>query len=495
MWGIAGQSIDHNAHLFYHTHIKKSSRLRGLTVDESMLRRLIAGGESGTVEFKIKAPRPAEIAERMCGMANSRTGGVIIFGVADVGAQIVGLKNPNQSIDLALRAARMIKPPLPFAGASPRMYTVDGLSLVVAEIPANDGTLYQSSGVFWIRRGSHTVPMSSDEISAHLHTSGTIRWERGIHPRATLDDIDRDQVERYLALRAARRIDLRYTSWEELLLGMQCAARDPQTGEVRPTNVGLLMFGRDPQWFIPQSEVVCIRYADRLGVRKYVNRLNLTGTLPEVIDKAAEFLKLYIQVGAEIVEFKRIDKPEYPLEALREAVVNAVVHRDYSLEGETIRIFFYTDRVEVHSPGLLPPGVTLADVVEMRAPSRPRNVLLAQFMRDIPGYMERVGAGIRFMVNEMRELELPDPEFREQHEFLVLFRNGQLVSSEVASTLSSRQLIGLQLIQERGSITSSEYSEATGASERTALRELRDLVERAIIVVRGRTRSARYYLP
>ena len=99
------------------------------------------------------------------------------------------------------------------------------------------------------------------------------------------------------------------------------------------------------------------------------------------------------------------------------------------------------------------------------------------------------------MVNEMRELDLPDPEFREQHEFLVLFRNGQLVSSEVASTLSSHKLIGLQLIQERGSITSSEYREATGASERTALRELRDLVERAIIVVRGRTRSARYYLP
>ena len=179
----------------------------------------------------------------MCGMANSRTGGVIIFGVADTGKQVVGLKDPNQSIDLALRAARMVKPPVSFVGASPTICTVDGLSLVVAEIAPNDGTLYQSSDVFWIRRGSHTVPMSSDEISAHLHSSGAIRWERGIHPRATLDDIDHDRVERYLALRAERRIDLRYTSWEELLLGMQCAAREPKSGVVRPTNVGLLMFG------------------------------------------------------------------------------------------------------------------------------------------------------------------------------------------------------------------------------------------------------------
>jgi predicted HTH transcriptional regulator len=99
------------------------------------------------------------------------------------------------------------------------------------------------------------------------------------------------------------------------------------------------------------------------------------------------------------------------------------------------------------------------------------------------------------MVNEMRNLQLPDPDFCEHHEFLVIFGNGELVSPEVANTLAPRQLIGLQLIQERGSITSSEYCEATGASERTALRELRDLADRGIIVVRGRTRSARYYLP
>src|SRR5215831_9993758 len=100
---------------------------------------MIRDGESGTVEFKIKAPRPAELAERMCGMANSRTGGVIIFGVADTGKQVVGLKDPNQSIDLALRAARMVKPPVSFVGASPTICTVDGLSLVIAEIPPNDG--------------------------------------------------------------------------------------------------------------------------------------------------------------------------------------------------------------------------------------------------------------------------------------------------------------------------------------------------------------------
>jgi ATP-dependent DNA helicase RecG len=256
----------------------------------------------------------------------------------------------------------------------------------------------------------------------------------------------------------------------------------------------MLLFGYEPQFFIPHSEVVCIRYADHLGVRSYVDRKNLVGTIPEVIDQAADFIKLHTKVGAEIVGFKRIDTPEYPLEALREAVVNAVVHRDYSREGETIRIFIYANRVEIHSPGLLPPGILLEDLVSMRAPSRPRNVIVAQLLRDIPGYIERVRAGIRFMTHEMRQMELPDPEFKKQHEFLVVFRNGRPIVDDLVDELSPRQVRGLRMIQAQGSITTRDYCDATGASERTALRELRELIERGVLVVKGRTRAARYYL-
>lgn len=465
-------------------------------MDEATLRALIAGGETATVEFKIKAPRPAELAERMCGMANSRMGGVIIFGVADADRQVVGLKDPSASIDLALRAARMVKPPISLVGAEPRVQSVDGYTLVVAEIPPNDGTLYQSSGVFWLRRGSHTVPMSSDEIRQHLHASGALQWETALCPNATLDDFDDERIEHYLAFRAERsRQNLRYTSREQLLVGLGCAARDPQVDQVRPTNVGILMFGRDPHWWIPQAEIVVMHYADDIGAKKIANRQIITGTALEIIDTTADVLAQSIRVGGEIIGFKRVDMPEYPREALREAIVNAVTHRDYSLTGEAIRLFMYTDRIEVHSPGLLPPGVTLDDLRTLRAPSRPRNPVLAQFLRDVPGYMERVGAGIRLMVNEMRQLGLPDPEFVEQHEFLVIFRHGRVSTEHSASPFNARQVLGLRMIQEHGSITSRQYVEATGTSERTALRELQEMVKRGVIVVRGRTRSARYFLP
>jgi ATP-dependent DNA helicase RecG len=466
-----------------------------MSITEPILRQLLTDGESNTVEFKVNAPRSGELAERMCGMANSRTGGIILFGIADATRDIVGVSKPNETIDTILRATRLVKPVVA-PSSEPEVTIIDERPLIVVQIPPNNGTLYQASGVFWIRKGTHTIPMSSEEVAAHLHTSGALRWETALCPQASLADLDDGRLAHYLTFRAERsRQHLQHTSQEELLLGLGCAARDPETGTVRPTNVGVLMFGREPHWRLPQCETVFMRYADDLGIKKFADRQILTGTALELIDTAAELLARSIQVGGEIVGFKRVDMPEYPTEALREAVVNAVTHRDYSLIGEAIRIFMYTDRIEVHSPGLLPPGVSLADLRALQAPSRPRNPILAQFLRDVPGYMERVGAGIRLMVNEMRLLGLPDPEFIEQHEFVVIFRNGRASTVQTGLPLNARQLLGLRIIQEHGSLTSREYVEATGVSERTALRELRDMVERGVIVVRGRTRSARYFLP
>src|SRR2546423_1032147 len=93
---------------------------------------------------------------------------------------------------------------------------------------------------------------------------------------------------------------------------------DTAGGQVRPTHAGMLMFGSGPQFHIPQSEVVRIRYADRLGAGRYVDRKNLVGNTPALIDQVADFLTLHTLMGAQIHGFKRLDRPEYPMEALRE---------------------------------------------------------------------------------------------------------------------------------------------------------------------------------
>lgn len=463
-------------------------------MNEETVRQLIAGGESGTVEFKINAPRPTELAERMCGMINTRTGGVIIFGVGDVNHAIVGVNRASDTIDTILRAARMVKPPIPLTDESIRAWSLDGRSVITAEIPASDGKLHQYNGACLIRRGTFTVPLSIDEIWSYLNATGTTRWELGVCEGTTLDDIDTDAVERFLAYRAEQsRQRRRYITPTDLLVGLRAATASEQHGTVQPTNAGVLMFGYDPQLPLPHSEVVCVKYADALGVRSYIDRKNFRGPLPQLIDQASAFLRQYIRVGATIRGFKREDEPEYPYEALREAVVNAIVHRDYSRVGETVRVFMYANRVEVRSPGGLMPGITIDDLLQLHITSIPRNPVLAGFLRDVPGYMERIGSGIRFMLSEMRALGLPDPEFIEHQDFTVTFRNG---SPEGASAeLNDRQQLGLRIVRERGSISTGEYCSATGVAERTALRDLQDLVTKGLLVGRGKKRGSRYFLP
>jgi ATP-dependent DNA helicase RecG len=460
-------------------------------MDEATLRQLIAGGETATVEFKSSAARPIDIAVRMCGIANNRAGGIIIFGIEDATQAIVGIRNPSLTNDVVLRAARMIKPAVALSETSVRPWTLDGATLLTVEIPPNGGTLYQYDGACYVRRGTNTVPLSVEEIKTYLNTSGLARWELISGPEwMTIDDLDLEAVERYLGYRAERsRNRRRFGEAIDLLLGLKAVVKDSVSGQLRPTHAGILMFGLDPQLPLPQSEVVCIKYADPLGVRRYIDRKNLHGTLPELIDQASGFLRQYIRVGATIRGFYREDEPEYPL---REAVVNAIVHRDYSRSGETVRVFMFPDRVEVRSPGGLPPELTIDDIVALRATSVPRNEILAGFLRDIPGYMERVGSGIRFMVTQMQEMGLPDLEFSDHLDFMVTFRNGQSVEDQ--SDLNARQLIGMKIVRERGSISTPEYCAATGATDRMGLRDLQDLAAKGLLAARGKKKGMRFFL-
>jgi predicted HTH transcriptional regulator len=134
-------------------------------VDEQQLRQLIAGGETATVEFKSSAARPVDIAERMCGMANNRAGGIIIFGIEDATRAIIGIRNPSLTQDVVLRAARMIKPTVSLSETSVRQWSLDGVILITVEIPPNAGRLYQYDGACYVRRGTTTVPLSVEEIS------------------------------------------------------------------------------------------------------------------------------------------------------------------------------------------------------------------------------------------------------------------------------------------------------------------------------------------
>jgi ATP-dependent DNA helicase RecG len=324
-------------------------------LSEVELKKLIQGGETNTVELKVAAPRAVEMAERLCGMANAQ-GGMIILGVKDSRHEIVGVPDHRigETLDVILRAVRqMIKPELVLDPPEPEIYTVAEKNLVVATVKPSHGPVYQAHGIYWVRRGTHTVSLGLSELLEMANDRGLVDWEHQPARNATMEDIDLEKVKAYLARRSANsRQTSRFKDIERVLLGMECAVKT-SNGQVVPTNAGLLFFGSHPQEHIIQSDVACVLFRETVGASRYADRRIITGTLQELIDGAELFLSRYIAVGAKVEGFKRIDIPEYSLEVLREAVINAVVHRDYSKRGESVRVFCYPDRVEIHNPGLL----------------------------------------------------------------------------------------------------------------------------------------------
>lgn len=492
-------------------------------LSEIELKMLVKGGETSTVELKLAAPRAVDLAERLCGMANAR-GGILIIGVEDSTHKVVGVPDERigETMDVILRAARqVIKPELVLDPPEPEVYVLAGKKLLVVTIPSTDGPVYQAGGIFWIRQGTQTRALSMAELSEMIYDRGLRDWELEPAYNATMEDIDLEKVKAFIARRSASgRQSGRFKNIERVLIGMRCAV-EVSGGTIVPTNAGMLFFGQSPQDHIPQSEVVCVLFRETVGASRYADRKIVTGTLQDLIDNTEAFLDRYIAVGARIEGWKRIDIPEYSIEVLREAVINAVVHRDYSRRGERVRVFYYPDWVEVHSPGLLLPGITVEQMERGEVQSKLRNPVLAGLLSNIPGYMEQIGSGVRFMLDETKRMELPAPQFREMSEFIVTFQKAPalrapqsrlqykgetlwegnedshpeiVVQNRHAEQIEKRLIKALHYVQEHGFITNGIYRQLTGVTDRTAHRDLEKLVERGRLKGTGQRAARRYVL-
>ena len=359
------------------------------------------------------------------------------------------------------------------------------------------------------------------ELSEMIYDRGLRDWELEAAFNATMEDIDMEKVQSFIARRlSSDRQSGRFKDRERVLIGMRCAIK-VSGGTIVPTNAGMLFFGHNPQDHIPQSEVVCVLFRESVGASRYADRKIVAGTLPDIIDNTEAFLGRYIAVGARIEGWKRVDIPEYSIEVLREAVINAVVHRDYSKRGERVRVFYYPDRVEVHSPGLLLPGITVEQMERGEVQSKLRNPVLGGLLSSLPGYMEQIGSGVRFMLDETRRLRLPAPQFRQMGEFMVTFQSAPalhaprpplpykeetlweepedlhaeiVVLNRHAEQIEKRLTKALHYVQEHGFITNGMYRQLTGVTDRTAHRDLEKLVERGRLNASGKRAARRYVL-
>ncbi len=247
-----------------------------------------------------------------------------------------------------------------------------------------------------------------------------------------------------------------------------------------------------------QSEVRLARFQGTSPLN-FIDRLDCRGTLPEMIDEAERFVKRNTRVAAKIVGFERREITEYPYPAIREAITNAVAHRDYWRRGTEVRVSIFADRIEVQNPGRLPPPLTPSTLGKEHVL---RNELIAQLLFNIR-YIERWNTGIDRMRRQMRDHGLPEPVFEEIGQtFQVTFYGPgddilDLIPEEGVVDLrdlglNERQVEALRLmVNENRAITNREYCELFDVTTSTATRHLSELVEigQADRIGSGRTTS------
>ena len=316
---------------------------------------------------------------------------------------------------------------------------------------------------------------------------------------AVLDDLDAALIEAYRQELEHRRPGAQQArqSAEDLLLGLGAAVKARR--RLVPTLTGMLFFGRDPQRFYPSFSITFMHFAgtstaaESPGGPLYLDNREFGGAIPVMLEAARATVFGKLSKRAVMQGFVRQDVPEYPEFAYREAIVNAVSHRDYALAGSSIQVRLFADRLEVQSPGGLGGNLTVDNIVYEQYT---RNPHIVRLMEDL-GYVERRGLGVDQMIRAMARAGLEPPEFEDRgSSFWVTLKAGreaQPLPDLAHLDLNDRQVRALTLLQSRGRLTNREYQEAFGVSERTALYDLQGLVEvgLALPVSSGR---GRYYI-
>lgn len=458
------------------------------------LAELLSGSENDRLLFLSAKSSPSAIAEGLVSLANSH-GGVAVLGVAKTGKPQAAGDPPQlqQMQERTAQAGLLADPPLILP--SPQIVELEGIPLVVVQVPPGLPHIYSLQGRYLTRTAGQSRPLTTPELRRLLFDRADAGFENGLVENATLDDLDRGQIRRYLeTIQAGPQEDV-----GQLLVSRGCVVRQNDGNDYSPTVAGILLFGRSPQAFLRSAEIVCVRYPGPEMGDEFV-RQEIGGPLGDQIRQAEAFVVGNMRRGMRIAGIVREEVNEYPVAVVREAIVNAVAHRDYSIRGEGIRLLMFSDRLEVYSPGRLPGHVTLENLLDERYS---RNEAIVAVLSDL-GYIERLGYGIDRMIGAMAGLGLPAPEFVETAAgFQVTLRNAgeSLVTPQSqpqpisASLLNDRQEKALAFVQENGRITNSDYQQLVpDVSAETIRRDLSDLVEQNVLIRIGSKRATYYIL-
>jgi ATP-dependent DNA helicase RecG len=341
-------------------------------------------------------------------------------------------------------------------------------------------------GRYYYRSGSTKQELTGASLNEFLLKKSGKTWDDVIEPRASFDDIDNKAVNTFFKVsenagRLPENNGLSVPEWFEKL-------RLTENGQLK--RAAIILFGKDPAKFYPNTFVKIGRFGKDNADLKFqeIEEGNLIVLLQAVLNQLNH--KFLIKT----IEFEgmhRIEKGEYPVAAIREMLLNALVHRNYM--GAPIQIRVYDDKISIWNEGILPDGLTL-DALKRSHSSRPRNPIIADVCFK-GGYIDAWGRGTIKIIDTCNQASLPEPEMIELDGgfSITLFKDNISPEKPGKLGLNYRQVKAVLILNEKGKITNKEYQEINETTERTASRDLSDLVEKGIIKSSGIKGAGAFY--
>lgn len=453
-------------------------------METTELKQRIVQGENSTTEFKERCDQ--ETIETAAAFANTN-GGAILIGVSDY-REITGITIGKETLrDVANRISQAIDPRVVMELESAN---IEGKSVLLVQITESQIKPVSVKGICYKRVGNSNRVMSPQEIAQmHLKSVGQT-WDQLSVVSAKNHDIDEQKIQWYLTRREASRnvAQPQNMAVPDLLRNIDCISEEETLN-----HAGILFFGKHPQRFFHNAQLRVVRFKGTSVTHPVIDRLDCSGTLWEIVNATEEFIRKNIRLLSfrTSKSFQRDDKFEYPLDALREAIINGLIHRNYQ-EPADVRVFIFDNRVEIISPGTFPEGVSPDKPMH-----KPVNPILTQLMYDV-GFIEKYGSGIKMMQRLCEEWENTEPRY-ELHplETKVIFdspiQETTIVEiDDISEQLNDRQKNALFYVQTNRQIARKEYVEINDVSVRIAHKELRDMVDKGILTVVGKGRSTKY---
>jgi len=449
-----------------------------------MLKDLIRKDESETLEFKKSLGEWKEIIQVISAFANTK-GGTIILGI-DEERKVFGVQIGKRTTeDLTNKIRRNTDPKI-----SPRILVnnLDGGDIITIKVEESKSKPVFAFDRAYKRVGRSTVRATSEEIRKMALEGKKIYWDEQICEGARLEDIDAEKVGWFLKeARHERNLNIAVdTPVHEVLMRLNVLRNE------KLTNASILLFGKEPQRFFLQAEVRCVRFKGNKPVKPFIDMKVTSGNIIDQVNKSLSFVLEHIPKAVWLAgKPQREERYQYPPDAIREAIVNAICHRNYE-EKSNIQIRVFDDYMEVWSPGELPSPLTPEDLKKTHK-SIPRNPIIARQFFWIR-FIEEVGTGTNDMMECCKEWEIPEPEFKHvMGDFVVTFR-GKITEEYLQSLgLNERQIKAVEYIKKRGNITNKKYQIlCPGVNRETLRKDLNDLIVKKIILRKGQKKGIYY---